>query len=139
MVDFIKKFLNRNLIKVLKQLFYVMKWLMIDLDIFSLNDPQEFTFTGLSSLVFVFSSFLMSRRVFSQFFHYYRENPTHEAYPAFTRAYVSGFDLIGVMKAVGLNGSMKCEREFLVVFTCRLSATAWRDYCCLMEYWLTGQ
>ena len=49
-------------------------------------------FTGLSSLVFAFASFLMSRRVFSQFFHYYRENPTHEAYPAFTRAYVSGFD-----------------------------------------------
>ena len=96
-------------------------------------------FTGLSSLVFAFASFLMSRRVFSQFFLYYRENPTHEAYPAFTRAYVSGFNLIGVMKAVGLNGSMKCEREFLVVFTCRLSATAWRDYCCLMEYWLTGQ
>ena len=59
------------------------------LDIFTCNDPQEVVFTGLSSLVFASSAFLMSRRVLSQFFHYYRDNPTHEAYPAFTRAYVS--------------------------------------------------
>ena len=50
---------------------------------------QDVTFTLVSAIFYASSAFFLSRAVMSQFFVYFTKNPSHEAYPAFTRAYVS--------------------------------------------------
>ena len=50
---------------------------------------KDLTFTLVAAAFYASASFFLSRAVMSHFFHYFTKNPSHEAYPAFTRAYVS--------------------------------------------------